>query len=101
MARTTQPLPKTSTERRIGYNSRPTLDMESRGPSAYRDGFRRIYHRSPSGVVPTRASGATRYTMQSALAIDNIPRSFAAWLYMRRGVVSATLALFTGLHREQ
>jgi hypothetical protein len=91
---------KTTTGRRSGYRSRPSLDRESLAPSAYRDGFRRNYHLSPSRLVPTKASGATRYKRQSALANDNIPRSLPAWLYVRRGAVSATLALFTGLHRE-
>jgi hypothetical protein len=100
LAPTTQPRPKTTTERRNGYISRPTLEGESLAPNAYRDGFRRNYHRSLSGLVPTRASGATRYNRQSALSSDNITRSLPAWLYPRRGAVIATLVFFTGLHRE-
>jgi hypothetical protein len=95
-----QPRPKPSTERRNSYRSPPSLDMKGLAPSAYRDGFRGNYHRSTSRLVPTRAAGATRYTRQSTLANDNIPRSLPAWLYLRRGADSATLALFTGIHSE-
>jgi hypothetical protein len=100
LAPPTQPRPKTATEQRSSYRSRPSLDMKCMASGAYRDGFRGNYHRSPSRLVPTRAAGATRYNMQSTLAFDNIPRSLPAWLYLRRGAVSATLALFTGIDSE-
>jgi hypothetical protein len=100
LAPTTQPRPKSSTKRHNGYRSRPSLEWECLAPSAYRDAFRRSYRRSPPGLIPTTASGATWYNMQSTLAGDNIPRSLPAWLYLRRGAASATLALFTAIRRE-
>jgi hypothetical protein len=73
----TQPRPKPTIKRRIGYHSRPKLDMESLAQSAYLDGFRRNYRRSPSG--PTRASGATRYNRQSSpLTIFRVPFQHAS-----------------------
>jgi hypothetical protein len=100
LAPPTQPRPKTSTERRSSYRSRPAPDTKGLAPCAYRAGFRGNHHRATSKLVPTRTAGATRYNMQSTLASDNIPRSFPAWLYPRRGAVNATLALFMGVHNE-
>jgi hypothetical protein len=76
------------------------MDKKSMAPSAYRYGYRRSDRRAPSILAPTRASGATRYNMQSSLGSHCIPGSLPAWLYLRRGAVSAMLVLFTGLHCE-
>jgi hypothetical protein len=95
LAPPTKPRPKTTTERRRGYGSRPTLDRKSMAPSADRDGFRRTDRRAPSRLVPTRASGATRYNMHLSLGSHCIPGSLPAWLHLRRRDVSATLALLT------
>jgi hypothetical protein len=100
MAPPTKPRPKTTTERRSGYSNRPPVGQKSMAPSAYLYGFKRTYRYAPSRLVPTRALGATRYYMQFSLGSHYIQGSLPAWLYLRRGAVSATLALFTGLHRE-
>jgi hypothetical protein len=65
MAPPTQPRPKTMGERRSGYGSRPPMDGQSMAPSTYRDGIKRTYRRAPFKLVPTRASGATRYNKPS------------------------------------
>jgi hypothetical protein len=78
----------------------PPMDRQSMAPSAYQDGFRRTCRRAPSKLVPTPASGATRYNRQSSLGRCYAPISLMAWLYLRRGAVSATFAPFTGIHRE-
>jgi hypothetical protein len=76
------------------------MDMQSMVPSAYRDGFKRTDRCAPSKMAPTRASGAKRYNRQSSLGRQCISSSLPAWLYLRRGAESSTLALFTGLYRE-
>jgi hypothetical protein len=59
----TKPRPITMLERRSGYNSRLPMDRKGTAPSADQDGFRRTNRRAPSRLVPTRASGATRYNI--------------------------------------
>jgi hypothetical protein len=74
----TQPRPKATTERRNIHCSRPRMDIQGLAPYTYRDGLRGINCRAPSKLVPTRASGATRYDKQSSLGRHCIPSSLPA-----------------------
>jgi hypothetical protein len=94
----TEPRPKTTVERRSGYGGRPPIDRQGMAPSAYRVGMRSTDRRAPSRIVSTRTSSAMRYNKQSLLGRHYILSSLLAWLYLRRGGVSATLAVFKGLH---
>jgi hypothetical protein len=97
---TTQPRPETSIERSCGQINRLQMDKQGLATFAYRDSLRRTDRPAPPILVPTRTSGATKYHIQSPIARHCIPSSLPAWLYLRRGTVSASLALFTGIHRE-
>jgi hypothetical protein len=48
----------------------------------------------PHSLVPSRAAARTRYNRQASLARHCLPDSLPAWLYLRRGAISATLAMF-------
>jgi hypothetical protein len=41
-----------------------------------------------------------RYNMHASVGRHSVLSSLPDWLYLRQGVVSTTLALFTGLHRD-
>jgi hypothetical protein len=94
MALATRPRPKTAAERRSSHSGRPPLARQSVAPGPYRVGVPRDGLAGPRALVPSRAAARTRYSRQASRARHCLPDSLPAWLYLRRGAVSATLTMF-------
>jgi hypothetical protein len=93
MATAIRPRPKATAKRRSSHSGRPPA-IKSMAPGAYRVGVPRDGLAGPRALVPSRAAARTRYNRQASLARHCLPDSLPAWLYIRRGVVSATLTMF-------
>jgi hypothetical protein len=70
------------------------MARKSVAPSTYRVGVPRDGLVGTRSLDMSREAALTRYTQQSSLARHCIPDSLPGWLYLRRGSVSATLAMF-------
>jgi hypothetical protein len=64
----------------------------------YRIGVPRDISAAPISLVPSRAAARTRASRQASQARQCLPDSFPAWLYLRRGAVSATMTMFNTRH---
>jgi hypothetical protein len=67
-------------------------------PSTYRDGVPRDGPTGTGSLVPSREAARTRYNGQASLALHFLSDFLPAWLYLRRGSVSATLTMFSTRH---
>jgi hypothetical protein len=94
MAPTTRPRPKTTAEQRSNHSGRPPMARQSVAPCPYQVGVPRGSLAGPRALVPSRAAARTRYSRQASLARHCLPNSLPAWLYLRRGAVSATMTMF-------
>jgi hypothetical protein len=94
LATTTRSRPKATVERRSIHNGRPPLARQSVAPSAYRVGLARDGHAGSRSLVPSREAARTRHNRQASLARQCLPDSLPAWLYLRRGAVSAAPTIF-------
>jgi hypothetical protein len=94
MAIATRPRPKATSERRSNYSGRPALARKSVALGNDRVGVPRDGLAGPRALVPSTEAARTRYNRQASLARHCLPDSLPAWLYLRRGAVGATFAMF-------
>jgi hypothetical protein len=94
MALATRPRPRTTAKRRSSHSGRPPLAGQSVAPCPYRVGVPRESLAGPHALVPSREAARTRYNRQASLTRQCLPDSLSAWLYLRRGAVTATLTMF-------
>jgi hypothetical protein len=94
MASATRPRQKAKVERRRNHSGRPPLARKSVAPGTYRVGVPRDGLAGPRTLVPSRVAARTRYNRQALQARHCLPDSLSPWLYLRRGVVTATLTMF-------
>jgi hypothetical protein len=84
---------------RLNHSGRPQRARKSLVPSTYRVGVPRDGSPGTSSLVPPREATRTRYCRQASLARRFLPDSLQKkLLYLRRGLVSATLTIFKTRH---
>jgi hypothetical protein len=94
LALATRPYAKTPSKRRGIYNGRPLMGRKNEAPSTHRVGVPRDGHAGGRSLVLSREEARMQYNRQASLARHCLPDSLPAWLYLRRGRMSATLTMF-------
>jgi hypothetical protein len=77
------------------------MARKSVAPSTYRVRVPRDGPTATRSLAPSREAARTRFSRQASLARKCRLNSLPAWLYLRRGSVSATLTMFSTRHIKQ